>query len=114
MDYIYYIILAVLVVIVLIVLFVVLNKNKKKNFYLERKKQNNELLLCLGGRENIVSAVNNGSRLSLVLKDYSLVQEDKLKQLGVSSFIKMSNKLTVVIGEEAKDISLLINSDKTH
>lgn len=110
-------ILLVVFVVLLVILSVVLKNIRRKNYFIERKKANNELIECLGGFSNIVKATSVGSRLSLVLNDYNVINEDNLKKLGVSSIIKMSNKLTLVIGEESKDIALLIdktNSDKSH
>ena len=56
-----------------------------------------EILEALGGRDNIVSKQIAGSRVAVVLKDYSLINEAQLKEVGVASFIKMSNKITLVI-----------------
>lgn len=114
LDYFYYIGLPVIVVILLIVLFLVIRNFKKKKYLLSRNNANNEMLINLGGQDNIIEAKATGSRLSLVLKDYSIVNESRLKELGVSSIIKMSNKITLVIGAESQDIFNLINNGKSH
>ena len=63
-----------------------------------------------GGLDNIIEVSAKASRLSLTLKDYSLVNVQLLKEKGVTSSIKMSNKITFVIGEQAKDIENHISS----
>ena len=54
--------------------------------------------------ENIVSHLRKGSRIELVLKDYSLLDKERLKAAGVDSFILMSNKLTLVIQGDAERV----------
>ena len=92
-----------LIVVIIGIIFVInlINKNK---FDEERKEKNLEIVTCLGGKDNIVSFKGTGSRLSLVLNDYSLVNDEELKKLGVSSIIKMSNKITLVIGKDVEEI----------
>ena len=57
---------------------------------------NDEVLISLGGKDNIIEHFVNGSRLSLILKNYDLVNIEKLNELGFPSVIKMSNKITLV------------------
>ena len=97
------IIVAALVVIIL-ALVGIIRLIKKSNFKKERTEKNNDIIIALGGRDNIVSFSSAGSRLSLVLKDYSLMKDEALKALGVSSIIKMSSKVTLVIGKDAEEI----------
>ena len=106
MEYLKNIIIFLCCVIPLVVLIIlgVIRLIKRDSFKKERAAKNNDIIIALGGRDNIVSVNSAGSRLSLVLKDYSLMQDDKLKELGVSSIIKMSSKVTLVIGKDAQDI----------
>ena len=60
-----------------------------------------EIILNLGGKENIVEMTARGSRLSIVLKDNSLLNIDALKNIGVEGVIVMTSKVTLVIGEDA-------------
>lgn len=110
-NYLYYILIPLLVLILIILSFILIRKSKEHKFIQNRKTANNEMILSLGGNDNILSASAKGSRLSLVLNDYSIINEARLKELGVSSIIKMSNKITLVIGSEAQDILKLINKD---
>ena len=78
-------------VIVGIVVLVSVLKVKKKNkeIYKEISSTISIIVECLGGKENIVSAEAKGSRLSVVLNDYALLNEEKIKEQGVSSIIKL-------------------------
>lgn len=106
MEYLKNIIIILCCVIPLVVLIIlgVIRLIKRDSFKKERAAKNNDIIIALGGRDNIVSFSSAGSRLSLVLKDYSLMEDDALKALGVSSIIKMSSKVTLVIGKDAEDI----------
>jgi phosphotransferase system IIB component len=64
---------------------------------------------AFGGKENIISASSQGSRLILVLKDYDVVDLEELNKLGITSSIKMSNKITFIIGSLSSDIAKYIN-----
>ena len=68
----------------------------------ERKViQNEEALKALGGAENILDHSLNGSRVILVLNNYDLVDDKALKEMGVSSIVKMTNKITLVVKGDA-------------
>ena len=75
-------------------------KNKKKKNQNEKIERSQNVLLALGGEENILSIEAKESRLNIVLKDSSLLNEEALKSLGVSSIVRMSKKTTLVIGRE--------------
>jgi phosphotransferase system IIB component len=63
-----------------------------------------EWINSLGGSSNIISASSSRSRLTLEVKDSSLVDQNKLKLLGVSSIIIMSQKIILVIDNGADEI----------
>jgi phosphotransferase system IIB component len=56
----------------------------------------------IGNKENIVSIKLNGSRLTIVLNDYNLVNKEQLKTLGVVSIVALKDKMTLVLSEEGK------------
>lgn len=91
--------LAGVVFITVLVFFLIsLSKRKKEAIKPQPVAVNkSEILEALGGKDNIVSKQIAGSRVAVVLKDYSLINEAQLKEVGVASFIKMSNKITLVI-----------------
>lgn len=99
------------VIILLVVLCIFLSNNKKKNGETKIKQIFDDFISSIGGLDNILESSYKGSRLSLVLKDYGLIDEKKLETLGASSFIKMSNKITIVTNE-AEQISQYINHCK--
>ena len=66
--------------------------------------------LALGGKENIKEATAVGSRLNLNLANKDIIDRVKLKELGVSSVLVMSNKVTLVIEGQAEKIAQVINN----
>ena len=62
-------------------------------------------LLALGGKENITFVDAIGSRINLSLKDKEKIDREKLKELGVSSVLTMSNKITLVVENRAQEIT---------
>lgn len=59
--------------------------------------------IALGGMDNVLSHELKGSRIIVALKDYSLIQKEKLKEIGVAGFIQKSDSLTLVIKDDAKE-----------
>lgn len=90
--------------IVMIVLYVKQSKKEKKE-----EESNLAIASCFGSKDNIVSCEAKGSRLVLVLNDYDKVDETKLKELGITSIIKQTNKITLIAGSSAKQLEELIN-----
>jgi phosphotransferase system IIB component len=58
-------------------------------------------LSALGGLDNIVSHELVGSRIVLSLRDYSKINRPLLQEAGVTGFIEKSDKLTLVVKENA-------------
>ena len=96
-----------LVVIVAIILVIVFVKARKGKTVIN----NSDWLIALGDKENIKEITATGSRLSLVLVDKEKIDREKLKQLGVSSVLVMSNKVTLVIEDKAEQIAASIQKD---
>lgn len=87
-----------LLLVVAIILFLnYVKKNNKK--VIPETKNTADFAAFLGGKANILTASKNGSRIVLTLKDYAAVDEGKLKEAGVLSIIKMSNKITLVLNK---------------
>ncbi len=63
---------------------------------------------ALGGADNILSHSLVRSRIVLTLKNYDLVDKEKLKEAGVDGFIMMSEKLTLVIKGDAEAVNSAI------
>ncbi len=98
------IILLVLLVVAIVAYVKVCKKEK------EKKEGNLAITNCFGDKDNIISCEAKGSRLILVLKDYSKVDEAKLKELGITSIIKQTNKITLIAGSSSKELEILINA----
>ena len=80
------------------------------SFLIAKKKVANKpisksaYLVALGGEENIVSHKRVGSRIILSLKDYSLLDKEKLREAGVIGFIQKSDQLTLVADKDPKKV----------
>ena len=61
--------------------------------------------------DNLVDYKLIGSRIEVHLKDYSKLDKEKLKSAGVDGFILMSNKLTLVLKGDAKEVYKKIFND---
>lgn len=92
-------ILLVVVVFLILLFTVILPKKKKVSF------KGEPWLLALGDKENIKEITAIGSRVNLVLVDKEKIDREKLKELGVSSVLIMSNKVTLVIEDKAEIIA---------
>lgn len=99
-------IVAIIVSLIAIVIILICKKFRKPK---NKSGVYDELIDAFGGIDNIIEIKARESRLSLILKDYSLINEDKLKEKGITSSIKMTNKITYVVGSSAKEIEDYVN-----
>ncbi|MBQ7249792.1 MAG: PTS transporter subunit EIIB [Bacilli bacterium] len=99
---------AFILVVVLVVLFICLSKRKKADATPKRVIVASAYIEALGGADNIVSHSLVRSRIVLTLKDYDIVDKEKLKEAGVDGFIMMSDKLTLVIKGDAEKVNAAI------
>jgi len=95
-----------IIFIILVTLFFLLvlpriKQNKKKTTSIT---EGVDWINSLGGNSNIISVSASRSRLTLEVKDISLINQNKLKTLGVSSVILMSQKVILVIDNGADEI----------
>lgn len=96
--------LAGVFIILLAVFFIFLSGRKRKV-----AEDFGSLFLSLGGKDNILSAMFRGSRLTLQINDESKVLYDQFPKEIVSNYIKMTGKLILVVGEKSKQIADEIN-----
>ena len=93
------------VAIILITLLSIFVFNKKKNVEVKEEvkidEDSSKWLKALGGIDNIIDSSARGSRLTINLKDTSIVDDLTLKNLGVTSIVKMSDKIILVIENKA-------------
>lgn len=109
-GYIILIILSVILVagfIFMLVLFFKVRHSEKNKAVNDEK---NKILYyeALGGESNVLGVESKGSRLVIRLKDYSLMNEDKLKELGLDSSLKATDKITFIVGQKASEIASIL------
>lgn len=92
-----------LIVLVLTLIFFLHRHNKKEEPKKSRGSKS-EFISSFGGEDNLVSYKLVGSRIEVVLNDYDKLDKEKLKAAGVDGFILMSNKLTLVLKGDAKEV----------
>lgn len=88
------------VIVIVIALILIFGRKKKEDKPVIAQKS--EWVDALGGSENILSSEAYGSRLAVKLKDKNLMNKDKLKELGVTNFIEMSDKITLLLEDKAE------------
>ena len=111
-NYAWVIALAIVLIILVTILIIVLGNRKKKAPAKQISKASpSEWLDALGGKDNVLDVQATGSRLTAKLKDKDLVNRDKLTELGVSSIVMMSDKITMVTSlDNQKIIDSIKNS----
>lgn len=88
------------IILVLIIIFLVLPKlNPKVADEVEAEEESHEIIKALGGIENISDMSSQGSRVTLTLKDKTMVDEVALKKHGVSRTIVMEEKIILLVSE---------------
>lgn len=93
------------VVIVIAVLAILLPRLLKKEKKPAKPVLNYEdSMNLLGGKDNIVESKINGSRITVILKNYDLVNKEEIEKLGVDRFILMSDRLILVAKENVEEI----------
>ena len=94
--------LALVGVILIVVALILIFGNAKKKKPDVKIAEKSLWVLALGGEGNIVSSEAYGSRLAVVLKDKEKMNREELKKLGVTNFIEMSNKITLLLEDKAE------------
>jgi phosphotransferase system IIB component len=59
---------------------------------------------ALGGEGNVLWKELEGSRIIVSLQDYDLLDKDKLHDYGVSGFLKMSDRLVMVVKKDPEGV----------
>ena len=95
-----------LVLVAVLVFLIIFFGKRKKNPIVDESAW----LTALGGKDNINNVSAIGSRINLSLKDKEKIDREKLTNLGVNSVLVMSNKVTLVIANNAVDIAETISN----
>ena len=91
----YLIIIAVLLLISLVII-----KMRRNDFHVEI----NKLIQYLGGKENILDAQINLSRLRVTLKDTSIVNKEGIQKSGAKGIVEIDNQLKIILGPNSKQL----------
>ena len=103
-TYIEYIVIAI----ILIIISMVIVKLSKRDFKVEA----NKLITYLGGKDNIINAECNMSRLKVILKDVTLANKDGIQKLGAKGIVEIDNQLKIILGPESKQLKKYIDDLK--
>ena len=98
------------VLLIAFIIFVIVIRRKPKQKEEAKQIDDNQWLLALGNQDNIKAVSVRGSRLSVELVDDKKINRESLTTLGVKSIITMSNKLILVIENNANLIAEKISS----
>ena len=96
--------LVVAVILILVIVLLVRNRKPKKPKKIVSTASANEWVEALGGEDNILEVSSAGSRLSIKIKNPELVNRETLTNLGVTSIVLMSNKITLVTNLDNQQI----------
>lgn len=92
----------VLVGIIAITVALILILGRKKKVDKPAIAEKSKWVEALGGSDNILSSEAYGSRLAVKLQDKALMNKEMLKELGVTNFIEMSDKVTLLLEDKAE------------
>ena len=110
-NYGFYIALSLVILIAIIVtILLVRNHHKGKKNANSLKGLLNDIVEALGGRENIKNMEAKMSRLHIALIEDTNINIERLKELGVERVIKMSNKITLLVGNSATELADKFNN----
>lgn len=90
----------IILICILILIAAIIIKMRKKDFHIEI----NKLIQYLGGKENIIKAELNLSRLKVTVKDVNIVNKEGIQKLGAKGIVEIDNQLKIILGPNAKQI----------
>ena len=93
-----------IIALVLLIISLIILKLSRKNFSLEA----NKLITLLGGKENIINAEYNMSRLKVILKYISLANKEGIQKLGAKGIVEIDNQLKIIFDKNAKELKKYI------
>ena len=98
----------IIIAVILIIISLVIAKLSKRDFKVEA----NKLITYLGGKDNIINAECNMSRLKVILKDVSLANKESIQKLGAKGIVEIDNQLKIILGNDAKKLKKQIDDLK--
>ncbi len=100
----------VLLILIITIFFLVRNFIKSKDSKETSATLLNEIVMALGGRENIKTMEAKMSRLIVSLISDGNIDLQKLKNLGIERVVKMTNKITLIVGNKATELADKFNN----
>lgn len=94
----------IIIAFVLIIISLVIVKLTKRDFNIEA----NKLITYLGGKDNIINAECNMSRLKVILKDVTLANKEGIQKLGAKGIVEIDNQLKIIFDKNAKQLKKYI------
>lgn len=94
----------IIIAVILIIISLVIVKLSKRDFKVEA----NKLITYLGGKDNIINAECNMSRLKVILKDVSLANKEGIQKLGAKGIVEIDNQLKIIFDKNAKQLKKYI------
>lgn len=98
-----YVIIGVLLVAVLAV-FILKHINTKPSKVTKSNVDLDKLFVAIGGKDNFISCLANGSKVTFELKDIKAISQDGLKALGASGIVASKSKVTVIFGKSSESL----------
>lgn len=95
---------AVLLALLIFFTILIISRRRKQRDEAPLLPDKSEYLLALGGEDNIKEKSLNGSRISVKLEDYDKADFQKLLEIGVDSYIKMSDKMILIVKDHAQEV----------
>lgn len=89
-----------IIILILLLISLVVIKMRRKDFHVEI----NKLIQYLGGKDNIIDAQMNLSRLKVKVKDVSIVNKEGIQKLGAKGIVEIDNELKIILGPNSKQI----------
>lgn len=107
--------LFVIIITVLVIYLVKQNKKKKKQnaekkIDSEIKEVASSLKDKFGGKDNILEISSKGSRVTVLLKDISLINKDEINKT-FDNVMFMSNKVVFLIGSDSEKFKQLLEDN---
>jgi len=94
----------IIIAVILIIISLVIVKLSKRDFKVEA----NKLITYLGGKDNIINAECNMSRLKVILKDVSLANKESIQKFGAKGIVEIDNQLKIIFDKNAKQLKKYI------
>lgn len=107
--------LCLIIIAVLTIYFIKQNKKKKKEN--AEKKIDNEIKEVtsslkdkFGGKDNIIEISSKGSRVTVIVKDISLINKEEINKT-FDNVMFMSNKIVFLIGSDSEKFKQLLEDN---